>query len=234
MTLKEYAIHNFPALGIIKRKYKATVDCLLPLKKSYSQHGEDVFIRNFLSERKNLEGIYIDVGANHPTSISNTFLFYRLGYSGLTIEPNPELAKLHKNHRKRDKIFEIGIADKAGICQLNISKTPVLSSFCKVDEHNLWKTKLVPILTLDDVVSKENPKRIFLLSIDTEGQNMQVLMGAELTITLADLICIEKDTDEEGVLITNFLTSNKGFRKIKDMGCNLIFANEKLFLKRHI
>jgi len=46
-------------------------------KPCYSQFNEDYFILEYLRERGGIrEGwIYIDVGANHPTLINDTYLF---------------------------------------------------------------------------------------------------------------------------------------------------------------
>jgi len=75
-----------------------------PCKKSYSQHGEDVHILKLIDTLNinKQRDIYIDVGANHPMDLSNTYLFYRKGYRGVAIEPNKELINLFKVFRKRD------------------------------------------------------------------------------------------------------------------------------------
>ena len=166
---------KIPSLGRYKRFLKALYDSVMPVK-SYSQHGEDLFIKDYLSKYNSEDGIYIDVGANHPTSISNTYLLYRNGFTGILIEPNPELAKLQKLFRVRDKVFDIGIDNKHGLFEMNISKTPVLSSFNQIDKRLFWKKKSVPVLKLDDVFSFINPTKVLFLSIDTEGLNYNVIM----------------------------------------------------------
>jgi hypothetical protein len=64
-------------------------------------------------------GIYVDVGANHPTSISNTFLLYRHGLHGVTIEPNPELSQLHRRFRRRDVVVSVGSSKACPTLQLS-------------------------------------------------------------------------------------------------------------------
>ncbi len=91
---------------------------------------------------------------------------------------------------------------------------------------NLWKTKYVPVLTLDIITRFAEPEQIFLLTIDTEGLNYQVIQGAEQTLAVTYLVCIEVDSPEEEALITEFLTRKHRFRKIKSMGCNRLFVNE--------
>jgi len=227
MSIKSFIVKFFPSLGPYKRFVKATYDACMPAT-TYSQHGEDLQIYDLLSKNNLLKGIYMDVGANHPTSISNTYLFYRKGCQGVSIEPNSELAQLHRWFRRRDKVIEIGIGSQAGIFEFSISKTPVLSSFKKIEGQGLWKTIYVPVLTLDDVTDFAKPERIFLLNVDTEGLNYQVIQGATKTLELTDLLCIEVDDNENEALITQHLTTKHEFQRIKKLGCNILFANKSV------
>src|SRR3989344_4572766 len=56
-------------------------------KRSYSQSGEDMILRSIFDDKK--EGFYVDVGAFHPKLYSNTYYFYKRGWRGINIEPNP-------------------------------------------------------------------------------------------------------------------------------------------------
>ena len=74
---------------------------LIKSKKNgtYSQHCEDQFINEYFKGRK---GIYIDIGASHPFIISNTYLLYKNGWRGVTVEPIEYLHNRHKQLRPRD------------------------------------------------------------------------------------------------------------------------------------
>ena len=41
-------------------------------------------------------GFYVDIGAHHPKRFSNTYFFYKRGWSGITVEPNSDAIKLFK------------------------------------------------------------------------------------------------------------------------------------------
>jgi FkbM family methyltransferase len=225
--MRDLIANLFPSLGIYKRKLAALYDAT-KATRSYSQHAEDVLIHDLLSRQDRLHGIYIDVGANHPTTISNTYYFYRKGFSGVCIEPNRELANLHRKFRDRDCILEIGVSDYPGVSKFHVSKTPVLSSFKDIKTENLWRTEYIPVLTLDDALRELRPERVFFLSIDTEGFNWQVILGASSTLEITDLVCIEVDNEEDEARISAFLTEQKGFRRIKRIACNILFENTKL------
>ncbi|MBH5371031.1 FkbM family methyltransferase [Bradyrhizobium glycinis] len=75
---------------------------------SYAQAGEDVILEGMLAARlrksqRSWESVfYIEIGANHPISTSNTYLMYKRGAQGVLVEPNPELGALIRTVRPRD------------------------------------------------------------------------------------------------------------------------------------
>lgn len=75
----------------------------------YSQFGEDIIIAHFFSQSGNFKPSYLDIGANEPKYISNTYYFYEHGGRGVLIEPNPYLYKKLKQERKGDIVINTGI-----------------------------------------------------------------------------------------------------------------------------
>lgn len=75
---------------------------------SYAQAGEDIILEGILAARlcKSLRSwdsiFYVEIGANHPISTSNTYLMYERGAQGVLVEPNPELGALIRTARPRD------------------------------------------------------------------------------------------------------------------------------------
>jgi FkbM family methyltransferase len=218
---------KFPQLGKYKRIIMAIVDTIRN-KNSYSQYGEDKFIIQFLNERGIKKGNYIDVGANHPTTISNTFGLYKNGFKGYIVEPNKELANLYKYFRKRDMVFQFGLSNEVGLFVMNISKTPVLSSFNNLDENLIWKKEYIPVLTLDEIDKSLCLNHIDFLSIDTEGLNYKVLLGATQTLNKTLLLCIEVDNEKDELEVIDLLCNNNKFSLINKIHCNLFFENKNL------
>ena len=70
-----------------KNKVEAMVYAIRQ-RDSYSQHGEDKLVRQLLEKLNLKDLLYVDIGANHPIKISNTYLLYRNGMRGIVIEPN--------------------------------------------------------------------------------------------------------------------------------------------------
>lgn len=226
--IKNFIIEYFPWLGMIKRFFHALYHQLL-LKNSYSQFGEDAYLYDLIKKIDVSEYSYVDVGANHPTSISNTYLLYRSGMSGIVIEPNSELITLFKIFRRRDIPLQIGCSNFTSISPFHISKTPVVSTFTK--EHNFYnsnnvdRVRYVPVMKLDDALSNLNQTLISLLNIDVEGWNKEVLMGARNTCENVAVLCIEFDSDEDLIEYKNILGSK--FMMDRIFGCNVIFINRR-------
>ena len=83
---------------------------------SYAQNGEDVVLWRALGSLS--AGRYVEVGANHPRDDSVTRAFYDRGWSGITIEPVPYFADLHRAERPRDTIVEAVITNWSSLADI--------------------------------------------------------------------------------------------------------------------
>ena len=64
--------------------------------RSHALEGSDLIAASLL--RNVTGGTYIDVGANHPVSQSNTRHFYDKGWRGLAIDGNGEFEEIGRAH----------------------------------------------------------------------------------------------------------------------------------------
>lgn len=53
-------------------------------KKSYSISNVDLIINRMFSKINN--GVYIDIGCNHPIKFNNTYLLYKRGWKGINLD----------------------------------------------------------------------------------------------------------------------------------------------------
>ena len=96
--------------------------------KYYSQFGEDVILRVLIGDQPK-KGFYVDVGSYHPRHLSNTFYFYKKGWSGINIDPNPNAINLFNFLRKRDKNVNFAIsAIFANLGRNNRTKSQITNS----------------------------------------------------------------------------------------------------------
>ncbi|MEO1475590.1 MAG: FkbM family methyltransferase [Pseudomonadota bacterium] len=148
---------------------------------SYAQCGEDVFLVNecYLPDR----GTYVDIGAGHPYFGSNTFLFYRRGWQGLTIDPNPDHGRLHRIVRPDDTFLELGVATKASELEYFRFTNPDFNTFDSnardraiSNNGKLTGSTRIPVRPLVDILGEHGVTEAFdLLSVDCEGLDLDVL-----------------------------------------------------------
>jgi FkbM family methyltransferase len=224
--LKNFIVNNFAFLGKYKRLIVAFLNTMSPVKASYSQHQEDKFIWDILQGYDLNGSVYVDIGANHPTDISNTYLLYRKGLHGIIVEPNEELVALFRTFRKRDLPLMIGCSNTTALLKFNISKTPVVSSFTDNKDINIYKSIYLPVMPIDIALLHLDFEYISFLSIDVEGLNYEVLQGAKNTIQRSLIVCIEFDKEEEKNIFTELM--GPGFDLLGIYGCNIIYINKEL------
>ncbi len=216
------------------------------LTESYSQCYEDIIIESILRSeclKRNIsmnELSYIDIGANHSISTSNTYLFYKkYNMKGILVEANPllcdELSKFRSedttihaaivNHDSPKSTFYI--SDKHEISSLShdfITKwakeshtNTGISSSIQVD--NIRINKLFELLD----------QKVGLLSIDVEGLDKEILLDLDTTVYRPIVIVIEP---------SDFFVSNntqdiidimkeRGYNLLSKTDVNLIFAEAR-------
>jgi len=83
-------------------------------QRSWSQHGED---ERLVAELKDVltTGYFVDIGANHPAVLSNTYRLYCMGMRGICVEPNELLCKLHERYRPGDTILSAAVGSENGL-----------------------------------------------------------------------------------------------------------------------
>ncbi|OYZ76266.1 MULTISPECIES: FkbM family methyltransferase [unclassified Polaromonas] len=167
--------------------------------KAYSQEGEDLILLRLFEGKRS--GFYIDVGAHHPKRFSNTNLFYKLGWRGINIEPNPESFSLFLKMRPHDINIQLGVSDRTGLLKyyyfndpaLNTFDTGVVESREKLDGVMPIKTEEIPVDRLDTILFKNFPAELAIdfMTIDVEGFDYAVLQSNDWTHFRPKIILVE-------------------------------------------
>ena len=89
---------------------EARRDIVATEKKLYSQHDEELVIRDFFQDRK--DGLFLDVGCAWPVKMSTTYYLEKhLGWSGIAIDALEEYGPAWKAERPRSKFFTFLVSD---------------------------------------------------------------------------------------------------------------------------
>jgi len=145
--------------------------------------------------------LVIDVGAN--AGQFGSMIRERTKYKGpiISFEPQPDMYSkvVQKSHRDKNwRAYNFAIGKEETMLTLNIMRSNVFSSFLKPKEgllsdlNAVVSTIEVPVKRLDEVIkSLDVPYKNILLKTDTQGFDLDVLMGAEGIIKNTEAIVCE-------------------------------------------
>jgi FkbM family methyltransferase len=207
-----------------KRKAGATEEEWKQIRISFSQFGEDLLLEHLLPPK----GFYVDVGAYHPVTYSNTWLFSRNGWKGIVVEPNPGMAKLHRKRRPRDIIVGSAIGAESGealyesVPEANNNR--VLAEGETPGGGKVSKVRMTTLARLfrDHLLPGQD---VDLLCIDCEGMDLAVLQGNDWERVRPRVVCVEaKDPGEEGA-ISGFLKP-KSYEPVARAGYSVLYRQK--------
>ena len=121
--------------------------------KSYSQAGQDLFVLNVLNHKRN--GTFLEIGSNHPITISNTFLLEReYGWKGVMVDQHDHWTGLYKEHRP---LSEYIIHDAVTIdYEKALENYPRDMDYLQIDLEVNNMSTLNTLLNLNDSVLKSH------------------------------------------------------------------------------
>ena len=183
----------------------------MPQFVSYAQNGEDVRIWHAFGPARPYDKAsttaltYVEVGANYPRDLSISAALYDLGWRGLLVEADPNLAQELRRCRPEDTVVQVAAARNEG--ELRFFRVPG-TGLGTLDEKEAQAAAdrgfevtetVVPTRTLDailddfldDLRGAATTPTIHALTIDVEGAEVEVLAGLSLTRHRPWVICIE-------------------------------------------
>ena len=185
----------------------------------FSHHVENQLKEEFFGHATH--GFFVDVGANDPVEGSQTWHLEQLGWDGVLVEPQRDLAEKSRQ-RRRAKVYAVACSSPA-----NAGKTMTLNlagiqsslnpDFFVPDMVPAGVTE-VPIMTLDQIlIDAKAPAPLDLLSIDVESHELEVLSGFDLARWRPRLILIEDFVVNRR--LHRYLTS-RGYKWVRRTGLN--------------
>ena len=200
---------------------------------SYAQNFEDVILRRALGHVN--EGVYIDVGAQHPRIDSVSRSFYEAGWRGIHVEPVPHYAKLLQEDRPDERVLACALGSEVG-------------------EVNFFQIDGTGLSTASEAIAMEHAKRDFAiakisvlqknlnfvfdliknsdvhwLKIDVEGAEEAVLRGWKRHSARPWVVVVESTkplSEEPSFAMWEPLLRARGYRMVYFDGLNRFYLHK--------
>ena len=159
---------------------------------AYSHWGVDLIITKLLNSKN--KGIYIDVGCHHPFLNNHSYLLYKSGWEGINIDIDYNSIDMFNFFRKRDVNIQTAVTDHKGEVDLFFyHNRAAKNTISKEFGSDAKEQKKINSDTLNNIIenSKFKNSKIDFVSIDVEGNEMNVLKGFNLKKYKPKLILLE-------------------------------------------
>jgi len=212
-------------------------------KYSYAQSGEDIIVDYLFMWLGKRKITYLDVGANDPIMMNNTYFFYKRKHRGVLIEPNPRLVRKIKRSRPRDVTIHAGVGMGSGgqipFFQMD-PDTLSTSDPLKLSEYLRLGIKLkreyqVPLIGINEVIERYfDSQAPDFLSIDVEGWDLEILKTLDLLKYRPVVICVEtitysnRNTEQKVQDFAQYLSLHDYF-SYADTYLNTIFVDKRVW-----
>jgi FkbM family methyltransferase len=215
-------------------------------KISYAQCGEDLIVSFIFSGLKMSDWTYLDIGAHHPTQISNTYLFYKQGHRGVCVEPDPILFAEILRVRGEDVCLNVGVGvNDESAADFFIMSSKSLNTFSKADaerygayhQENIEKVVRLPLVSINSLAEKYFKPHPNFISVDIEGLDFEVLKTFDFDRFRTEVFCVETltyttDKSERKMNEIIDLMTSAGYFTYADTYINTIFVKRDSWAAR--
>jgi FkbM family methyltransferase len=189
------------------------------MRAIFPPDDEERLIEEFFGHAKS--GYFVDVGAAHPQFGSQSWHLEQAGWSGVVVEPRPDMAQQLRQAR-RAKVYEVACSSPR-----NAGRTMPMQ--VAADYSSLNDTLVIAALrpqgvvsvairTLDDILEDARaPAPIDFVSLDVEGHEIEVLEGFDLERWRPRLILTE---DHVLDLRLHRLLQRRGYKWVRRTSLN--------------
>jgi FkbM family methyltransferase len=160
-----------------------------------AQSEEEQFIRDFFAE--DVSGFFVEVGVGHPTQGSQTWPLEQLGWSGVLIEPQPDLAAFLVTARSA-RVLAVACSspdNAGGTLPLSVSRPSTAGDRATAGSVSETRyTLMVPVRTLDSILEEaEAPIPIDFIAVNIEGHEHQALRGFDIDRWQPQLVALGRN-----------------------------------------
>jgi FkbM family methyltransferase len=215
-------------------------------KMSYAASGEDM-IADFVFRGLNIQSpTYLDVGAHHPTYLSNTYFFYQKGSRGVCVEPDPTLFPAIASARAGDVCLNVGVGVGAeDEADFYVMTTRTLNTFSREEaeryqsygNQRIEEVIRMPLVPINEIIGRRFAACPNFVSLDVEGLDLDIIRSFDFDRFRPEVFCVETITyteDKTETKITEIIDHmiSKGYFPYGDTYVNTIFVAREAWLNR--
>jgi FkbM family methyltransferase len=239
MLLNTLKYRLIPRIRDFRRDHSENV------KVSYAQCGEDLIVQYLFMTLRMTKVVYLDIGAHHPTYLSNTYLFYINGGHGVCVEPDLSLIQQFIEKRPRDIHLACGVGINNEEADFFVMSNSTLNTFSNTEverylsQGNQHVEKIIKteLKTIDKIIEHNFDKCPNLISLDTEGMDYLILKSLDFKKFRPEVFCIEtltyaEDKSERKLTEIIELMSTNGYFLYADTYINTIFVDNTVWNNR--
>jgi FkbM family methyltransferase len=208
--------------------------------KFYSQNGEDYLLWSFFGGKS--AGFYVDIGAFDGIHFSNTYTFEQMGWHGICVEPNPEIFPICRVNRPGAICLPeacTGEPDqqkmKFFVEDLGLLSTAIINEERLVDIEQRYRKRSLEFTgmkeiqvtahTFNEMLEQYGPKdkKIDFVSLDTEGNEIDILQSIDFYSYDIRVILVEYDKIEEQKM-SELLWEKGNYRFVRKTLHNAVFV----------
>ncbi|HEY5952022.1 MAG TPA: FkbM family methyltransferase [Kofleriaceae bacterium] len=195
-----------------------------------AQFGEDKLLAQHFADKP--AGYFVEIGAYDGVRMSNTFYFEQIGWHGLLVEADPDLAQRCREARPHSAVVQCAVvapdAPKTVTFQVSEDWKSLSSlSFDRARKEQLERLSggfrvssiAVPGKTLDEILDDNAVATIDFLTIDVEGHEWDVLRGFSIDRWRPEIVIVERNTLLPDLRIARYMFEH-GYRYIRTTGVN--------------
>jgi FkbM family methyltransferase len=200
---------------------------------SDAQFGEDLLAQECLGYEKS-DIFYIDVGAFHPISKSNTYIFYSRGGRGICIQPNPAASSLCRRFRPRDMFIGKGVTggESCHMAYRSNHSSAEVNHFLNHNSNSTSADLQIECVNIRQLVNDHLPsgQQVDLLSIDCEGMDVDVIRSFPFDLVRPRVVIIE-DFDYSDKSEIHQLMEASGYKFVSYAKISKIFTDNQYAIR---
>lgn len=192
-----------------------------PLQR-YCLEGDDSILSSLLRDYSN--GVYVEVGANHPVNENVTFFLSEAGWTGLSIDATSSLSAEWEALRPHDTFIVSTIDSRLRNAKLVSYHDSTLNSIhprawkkAEEDSESIVSEEVASTRLLSEVIDEAGFDKIDLVSINARGADYDILLSLDVGRYRPQIIRVE-------MLYFNFQrpSDHSIYRLLTELGYSLV------------